>query len=134
MPDVDTFIEFLEQSDRYDTEKPFMVHPTIGDGWNPDDPKLQNIGWANHDVRIHDLRQRPNLALDTCGFKFLNHIPQNLKFNEPSDIKAYEKETADLVKTVLGAEHALCYRAIVGILPSVHSIADPNILSKAPCQ
>jgi len=42
----------------------------------------------------HDLRESPNLALDTCRFQRMHHVPKNLKFNEPNDIKAYEKETA----------------------------------------
>jgi hypothetical protein len=62
MPEVQTSLEFLASSSRYQKEKPFLVRPAAGRCWQADDLKLHNVKRATKSVKHMACEENEALA------------------------------------------------------------------------
>lgn len=109
MPKIVAKIDFLADLSMYDTEKPYFYLPGKDQDIDPEDPRLNNLEFENHTVEVEDIREHPELALSTCGFTFITNKTLNLKFEAPSDVDDYKRETQDLLRSHFSAVKVLTY-------------------------
>lgn len=109
MGEVQTNLEFLIDLPLYQTEKPYMIQPSVEDKLDPSDPKLHNIEWELRPVVVRDIRGSIPLPIETTGFSMINHISQKTSFANVFGKEEYRQETAQCLKKMLGAEAVQCY-------------------------
>ncbi|KAF2106250.1 hypothetical protein BDV96DRAFT_334977 [Lophiotrema nucula] len=139
MTDVTASIEFLADSPRYKTERPYIYHPGIKDGCSADDPRLTNISFASIDVFIPDVRSVParEQGLDVAGFEVVEHESNHLDFLSAKCIEEYQEETENLLREHLQAEAVMCCRSILRLnaprtQDEIVDIGNPLTLDRPP--
>lgn len=109
MGDIETTLEFLIDLPLYQTEKPYMIQPSVDDKFDPNDPKLRNIEWELRPVSLYDIRGKDDYSLSTSGFSVIRHVSKHLSFANIYEKEEYRQETAGNLRVLLGAEHVKCY-------------------------
>jgi len=111
MPAVKASIEYLQNLDLYKTEKPYWCFLPPHEGFDPDKQRVDNLEWEDHsNITIDDIREsQSQFKIDDCGFEVLNHNSTFSKFEKPEDVKSYMRETEELLKQSMQAEHVHCY-------------------------
>lgn len=111
MPDIVSAIEYLKDSPRYNSEKPYYQLYSPEEEYDPDNTRHHNLEYETHSgISITDIRGceiKP--SIDECGFAVLKHDSKVNEFNIPADIEAYKGETEELLKSQMGAEYVCCY-------------------------
>lgn len=111
--DIQTTLEYLADSSKYKTEKPFLVYPEANDGWEADDPRLHNISWSERPVVIRDVRNREPPAAETSGFQWIEHKTAFPKIVEEADMVGYKREVERVLLDHFKADKVICYDCIV---------------------
>lgn len=111
--DVQTTLEYLTDSSKYKTEKPFLVYPAANDGWEADDPRLHNISWSERPVVIRDVRNREPPAAETSGFQWIEHKTAFPKIVQEADMEGYMREVEGVLLNHFKADKIICYDCIV---------------------
>jgi hypothetical protein len=117
MPDITASLEFLADIPLYDEEKPFLALMPPLDGFDPNVQRTDNLEWEiHHNVPITDIRDRgQEFTIERCGFLVANHTSQHLALDSVESLRAYRKETEELLHKTLGATHVVCYEHRVRI-------------------
>lgn len=126
MPDTSATLTFLKRLDLYQHEKPFFYYK-LANGTQDVDEKTDNLEFEERQkVLVRNIRGREHeFSLDTSGFQIIHNKSNIKEFKTKEDVTSYISETADTLKSLLGAEHVQCYEAQVCSLPS----STPNLFS-----
>ena len=112
MPDVKTAIEYLAKLPLYETEKPYLLLPGKDQGLDPDKTRLDNLEFERHaDILVSDMRDKPSLDINECGFEYYTHQSRYETFGRSGDIEGYKQETQQLLKHRFNAVKVLTYEA-----------------------
>ena len=110
MPDVEASLDFLARLQLYETEKPYVFLPLKSLGLDPDETRLDNLEFESHEhIPIRDMRDVPDLSIDTNGFEYYAHETNFRKFDTTADIDAYRSETEKLLQKRFSAEYVLTF-------------------------
>jgi hypothetical protein len=110
MPDILTKLDFLANLPLYTYEKPFLCLLPPDQGIDPDEVRLDNLEFEDREgILVKDMRNLPGLTLNTCGFQYIHHRSNFLRFTTPDDVKAYKVDTENMLRELCGAVHVLCY-------------------------
>lgn len=111
MPSVQATLEYLQDLEIYEHEKPYWVFLQPRDGFDPDRQRLDNLEFEErHNINLHDIRELDvEPALDESGFQVLQHQSKFSTFESQASIKDYRSETEALLKETLGAVYVKCY-------------------------
>ena len=111
MSDVRSNLEFLARLPLYDKEKPYVYLPGKDEDLDPSVTKLDNLHFELHPVLIRDMRRRPELSLDECGFEFREYPSHYKRFDKVADIEGYRAETELFLAKRFNAEKVVVYDA-----------------------
>lgn len=110
MPSIMADMEFLADLPLYKEEKPFMYLPGKDENLDPDRDRLSNLEFEHHEgIRIEDMRDRPELFLDRCGFEYCSHNFRVNDFDSASSIDTYRDETQQFLTKRFQAVKVLTY-------------------------
>lgn len=100
MPDVQTELEFLSNLPEYELNKPYLVLPLVGSGFNPDlDLRITNIKLETKPVTIQDMRGG-DFSVAKNGFQFIHHVCNTLAVTDLTELKAHKSEMEQLLSQV----------------------------------
>ena len=124
---VRTSLDFLADSPLYQSEKPFVVLRDVEHQRTHSTAQLTNLKWDAQRVLVNDMRsETQDLALETAGFKMIDHASSNLQFSDIPSIIQYRRETERLLTEFLGANFVVCYDCKV--VPNMSSQSTPECL------
>lgn len=130
MPDVNAKIEFLARSDRYKTEKPYVI--VLGEDEECDgEVPISNLEFdVVPEIELRDMRGHAELDFERCAFEYVMHHQSEVTgFETPADIDAYMAETQSLLKTRFDALQVRTYevklRQNVSFDRQVYDLNDP---------
>ncbi|RSL87981.1 hypothetical protein CEP52_015360 [Fusarium oligoseptatum] len=113
MEPIDTHLEYIVDSPKFKTERPFAVH--VGDHqldkYQPEDPQLNTIDLKEEPTKIYDLRSLNDVSLERYGFETYSRefTPFSLDHATEDQVEIYQTETEEFLKEVLSAEKVVCY-------------------------
>lgn len=80
------------------------------DGFDPDKQRVDNLEFEGHEVNVTDVREyKEQISLESWGFQVLSHHSKASSFESVDDVEVYKKETEQVLREALGAEHVKCY-------------------------
>lgn len=111
MPDIKAVIEYLQDHERYRTEKPYCCLLPPREGFDPDKERVDNLEFETHsDVPITDIRpSKGRISLEDHGFQVLSHATNFSDFTSEEGVRAYKIETEALLRENFGACWARTY-------------------------
>lgn len=111
-------IDFLAKKPLYDVEKPFLVLLPPDVDIDPSIPR-QNLEYESHVVDVVNVRGKDDYKIDECAFQYVRHSTsvqtlfglRDIGGRGPTipEVNVYKKETEDMLKSFLSAEHVVCY-------------------------
>jgi hypothetical protein len=101
---IDGRMHFLSRDPKYTHEKPYTLRYTPA----PDDGVPQtNIERVEHPLRFHDIRTRPDLRYDQCGFTVAKLENDGMRYEDYADSEKIEGlHTTQVLETVKKALRA----------------------------
>ena len=134
MEPISTRLDFLSRLPLYAHEKPYILIPPADNeqGWEADDPRLQNIQFTSQPVEVHDARLLASCSLSVNGFESFHHDYAKFQMTEES-ILEYRAETERILKEVLKADDVLCYDFRASIFGKPSFGTDMNDLGTQEC-
>lgn len=116
MPDIVANLDFLDRRDVYDSEKPYLWTPGLGQGVEPTDPRRSNMRFKSHDnITIRDMRQDNETAggLDTRGFQYHHQHFSTPRLESATDIAQHKDEIQRFLKDKLDAVDVFTYNVLL---------------------
>ena len=110
MPDISATLSFLRALPLYHHEKPYNVFLSPEDDVPPESNLTNVEDDLRADVVLQDIRESDqDFSLQKHGFQVLCHKSMYSGLDDPAIIEGYKKETEDLLKRELNAEHVICW-------------------------
>ena len=110
MPSTVAEIEFLANLPLYQTEKPYLCLLSPDLKIDPDEVRVDNLEFERHNgIPVEDMREHPELHLDACGFRYIQHQSELTEFTKPSHVDAYKRETERWLEKHFSAAKVVTY-------------------------
>ncbi|RDW65486.1 hypothetical protein BP5796_10178 [Coleophoma crateriformis] len=111
MPSIKASLEYLQDLEIYEHEKPYWVFLQPREGFDPNKQRLDNLEFeARYNIEVHDIRELDSEpVLEEFGFQVFQHQSKLSNFEKNVDVVEYRSETEALLKRTLGAVYVKCY-------------------------